>query len=199
MIVDPNDPQVKAAIEQCKKQADSNPQLSADAKSKIGEVCEEAGSGDADGAIKATREACEIIVEDKVHPSTQHLAGSRWVRSDEWYNFDRNVRGDAHVLLDCSAIPEHEIRQRFPNILRETAERGTDMLREPLPVVPAAESAIASTRSGNAMKMSARRITPSSQRPPRYAPIAPRVTPTARCGRSTSPTSRSGAATTLHT
>jgi L-aspartate oxidase len=53
---------------------------------------------------------------------------------------DREMKrsGDPHVLLDCSAIPEHEIRQRFPNILRETAERGTDMLREPLPVVPAA-------------------------------------------------------------
>jgi L-aspartate oxidase len=46
--------------------------------------------------------------------------------------------GAPHVLLDCSAIPESEIRERFPNILRETAERGIDMLREPLPVVPAA-------------------------------------------------------------
>ena len=60
----PASPQAKAAVEQCKKQADANPQLSDEAKDKIGEVCEEAGSGDADGAIKATREACEIIVED---------------------------------------------------------------------------------------------------------------------------------------
>ena len=60
----PDSPQAKQAIEQCKKQADANPQLSSEAKTKIGEVCEEAGSGDADGAIKATREACEIIVED---------------------------------------------------------------------------------------------------------------------------------------
>lgn len=53
---------------------------------------------------------------------------------------DREMKrtGDPFVLLDCSAIPEREIRERFPNILRETAERGTDMLREPLPVVPAA-------------------------------------------------------------
>ncbi len=53
---------------------------------------------------------------------------------------DREMKrtGDPFVLLDCSSIPEHEIRERFPNILRETAERGTDMLREPLPVVPAA-------------------------------------------------------------
>lgn len=46
--------------------------------------------------------------------------------------------GEPHVLLDCSPIPEREIRERFPNILRETAGRGIDMLREPLPVVPAA-------------------------------------------------------------
>ena len=42
----------------------------------------------------------EIIVEDRVHPSTRHLAGdTRWVRNDEWYNFDRDIRGNAHVLL----------------------------------------------------------------------------------------------------
>lgn len=47
-------------------------------------------------------------------------------------------RGDPHVLLDCSAIPADEVRLRFPNILAETGRRGIDMLREPLPVVPAA-------------------------------------------------------------
>ncbi len=46
--------------------------------------------------------------------------------------------GDPFVNLDCSAIAPHEIRERFPNILRETAERGIDMMREPIPVVPAA-------------------------------------------------------------
>jgi L-aspartate oxidase len=46
--------------------------------------------------------------------------------------------GDPFVLLDCSSIAEKEIRERFPNILQVTAERGTDMLREPIPVVPAA-------------------------------------------------------------
>ena len=60
----PSSATVKEAVEACKKQADANPQLSDEAKDKIGEVCEEAGSGDADGAVKATREACEIIVED---------------------------------------------------------------------------------------------------------------------------------------
>jgi L-aspartate oxidase len=46
--------------------------------------------------------------------------------------------GDPYVLLDCSAIAPEEVRRRFPNILRETGERGIDMLREALPVVPAA-------------------------------------------------------------
>ena len=41
----------------------------------------------------------EVIVEDRAHPSTRHLGDTRWARSDEWYNFDRNVRGSAHVLL----------------------------------------------------------------------------------------------------
>lgn len=64
--VDKNDPRVKQAIEQCKEQADANTSLSAEAREKIGEVCEEAGSGDADGAVKATKEACRIVVEDTV-------------------------------------------------------------------------------------------------------------------------------------
>lgn len=51
---------------------------------------------------------------------------------------EMKTSGDPYVLLDCSPIPEEEIRARFPNILRVTGERGTDMLREPLPVVPAA-------------------------------------------------------------
>jgi L-aspartate oxidase len=51
---------------------------------------------------------------------------------------EMKAAGDAFVLLDCSAIPDAEIRERFPNILRETTTRGLDMLREPIPVVPAA-------------------------------------------------------------
>jgi hypothetical protein len=42
----------------------------------------------------------EIIVEDRHHPSTQHLTETRWARSDEWYNFSTNVRGTAH----CAAL-----------------------------------------------------------------------------------------------
>jgi L-aspartate oxidase len=51
---------------------------------------------------------------------------------------EMKVTGDPYVLLDCSPIPEEEIRDRFPNILRVTGERGIDMLKEAIPVVPAA-------------------------------------------------------------
>ncbi len=37
-------------------------------------------------------------VADKVHPSTAGLPDN-WVRTEEWYNFDRNARGDVHVLV----------------------------------------------------------------------------------------------------
>lgn len=39
-----------------------------------------------------------IKVEDKNHPSTEHLA-STWVRTDEWYDFSTNPRNNVKVLL----------------------------------------------------------------------------------------------------
>ena len=66
-----NSPQVKAAVDQCKQQANSNSQLSDEAKKKVGDVCEEVGNGDADAAAKATREACVIIVNDTVKQEGQ--------------------------------------------------------------------------------------------------------------------------------
>jgi hypothetical protein len=77
--VDKDDPRVKQAIEQCKEQADANSSLSAEARKKIGDVCEEAGSGDADGAVKATKEACKIVVEDTVpegNPARESALGN---------------------------------------------------------------------------------------------------------------------------
>lgn len=41
----------------------------------------------------------EIEVERRDHPSTAHLPDGRWVRTDEWYNFRDNPRGDVQVLL----------------------------------------------------------------------------------------------------
>jgi glucose/arabinose dehydrogenase len=38
-----------------------------------------------------------IEVADRVHPSTAGLP-DRWVRTDEWYNFQLNPRGKVHVL-----------------------------------------------------------------------------------------------------
>jgi len=39
----------------------------------------------------------DIVVADDVHGSTAGLP-TVWNRTDEWYNFDRNPRGDVHVL-----------------------------------------------------------------------------------------------------
>ncbi|GAB3041923.1 ThuA domain-containing protein [Natronobiforma cellulositropha] len=39
----------------------------------------------------------EIAVTDRDHPSTRHLP-ERWTAEDEWYDYDRNPRGDVHVL-----------------------------------------------------------------------------------------------------
>ena len=44
-----------------------------------------------------TPQQATIKVEDPVHPSTAGLP-SKWVRSDEWYDFRTNPRGTVHVL-----------------------------------------------------------------------------------------------------
>ncbi|HEX2165610.1 MAG TPA: FAD-binding protein, partial [Longimicrobiales bacterium] len=46
--------------------------------------------------------------------------------------------GDEYVLLDLTPIPRAEIERRFPGIRAECAERGLDILTDPIPVVPAA-------------------------------------------------------------
>ncbi|PSL06984.1 glucose/arabinose dehydrogenase [Haloactinopolyspora alba] len=40
-----------------------------------------------------------VDVTDSVHPSTAHLP-RRWERTDEWYNYQTNPRGDVHVLAE---------------------------------------------------------------------------------------------------
>jgi len=52
------------AIKQCKAQVDANPQLSEEAKSKIGEVCENTAQNDPEAAAEATKETCRIVVEE---------------------------------------------------------------------------------------------------------------------------------------
>jgi cytochrome c len=49
-------------------------------------------SNHAPGTAQAT-----IKVADQIHPSTTALP-KRWVRTDEWYNFQTNPRGTVHVL-----------------------------------------------------------------------------------------------------
>ncbi len=44
----------------------------------------------------------------------------------------------AHVYLDLRPIATDKIRRRFPNIIRVCQKWGVDLLREPIPVAPAA-------------------------------------------------------------
>src|SRR5690606_19793001 len=46
--------------------------------------------------------------------------------------------GEDYVLLDLSPISTRDIEKRFPGILTECAERGVDIRKEAIPVVPAA-------------------------------------------------------------
>lgn len=48
----------------------------------------------------AIQSATEVI-EDRAHAATQHLSPT-WVRTDEWYNYQTNVRSTAHVLASLN-------------------------------------------------------------------------------------------------
>jgi type 1 glutamine amidotransferase len=43
-------------------------------------------------------QAARVVVEDREHLATRHLS-RHWLRSDEWYDFDRNPRPQVQVLL----------------------------------------------------------------------------------------------------
>lgn len=43
-------------------------------------------------------QGARLVVEDRAHPATRHLA-REWLRRDEWYEFDRNPRPDVRVLV----------------------------------------------------------------------------------------------------
>ena len=54
----------KQAAENCKQTISAQPQLSAEVKKDLEEICEEAADGDEDAVRKATEEVCVAIVED---------------------------------------------------------------------------------------------------------------------------------------
>ena len=47
--------------------------------------------------VNSPIQAARVNVTDHFHPSTAGLP-SAWMRTDEWYSFEPNPRGDAHVL-----------------------------------------------------------------------------------------------------
>lgn len=59
-----SDDQREQAEENCKQAITAQPQLSADVKSDLEEICEEAANGDEAAVRKATKDVCVTIVKD---------------------------------------------------------------------------------------------------------------------------------------
>jgi L-aspartate oxidase len=72
--------------------------------------------------------------------SRHHAMGSLAPRDIVARAIDSEMKrsGDRHVLLDCTAIAEAELRSKFPNIFETCLRFGIDIARQPIPVVPAA-------------------------------------------------------------
>ena len=61
-----DNPQVQAAVEQCKTAIQAQPQLSDDLKGELEELCDKAASGDIKDAQEASVEVCKKIAEEMV-------------------------------------------------------------------------------------------------------------------------------------
>ncbi len=69
-----DNPAVKAAVAQCKASINAASTLSADAKTKLDGLCDEAAKGDPASLKKASAEVCQEIVKETVPSSAQDAA-----------------------------------------------------------------------------------------------------------------------------
>ena len=88
------------------------------------------------GAYFASHPAIQqatIKVADHVHGSTAHLP-DRWVRTDEWYNYNVNPRGDVHVLMtldESTYSPGRRTGIRSPDQLVQVLRRRPVVVHRP--------------------------------------------------------------------
>ncbi len=59
-------PAARQATEDCKDQVEANPQASGKVKTKVGDICQEAATGDRKGTTKAAQEACKALIKESV-------------------------------------------------------------------------------------------------------------------------------------
>lgn len=69
-----NNPAVKAAVAQCKASIAAAPTLSADAKSKLSDLCDKAAQGDPVALKKASAQVCQEIIKETVPSGSQAAA-----------------------------------------------------------------------------------------------------------------------------
>lgn len=86
-----------------------------------------------EGAILRTQRGAPLM--QGVHP-LESLAPRDIVART--IDVELKTSGAEYVLLDLSAVPRAGIQDRFPGIIAACRDRGIDILREPIPVVPAA-------------------------------------------------------------
>ncbi len=91
----------------------------------------------------ARGEGAELYTVDGRPIMAEHPQGALATRDVVAREIDRVLKasGATHALLDLSPIPAAQIQERFPGIVEACATQGIDVLREPIPVVPAAHYA----------------------------------------------------------
>jgi hypothetical protein len=69
-----SNPAVIQAVAACKASINSAPTLSADSKTELVKLCDEAATGDPAAIKKATAEVCQQVVKDSVPSAAQSAA-----------------------------------------------------------------------------------------------------------------------------
>ena len=66
-----------------------------------------------------------LVIEDQNHPATRGL-GSEWVRSDEWYSFDKSPRAKGSRVLVTIDEATYKPEESIPMLVRKDLRMGKD-------------------------------------------------------------------------
>lgn len=70
-------------------------------------------------------QSARLVVEDRNHPATRNL-DAQWVRTDEWYSFDKSPRAKGYRVLISIDEKSYSPREKIPLLVDKDLRMGMD-------------------------------------------------------------------------